>query len=79
MPRPHGFEECLYVYSDGAGMTGDGKGLLLRTIGHGTARLARTFLLQAYAYAMIRRRTARTASQPKLAAAASGRRASLLT
>jgi hypothetical protein len=42
--------------TDGAGLRDDPKGPLFRTIGRGTAKLTRTVLPQANAYAMIRRR-----------------------
>jgi len=58
MPCHHSLEEYLHAYLDGAGIAGDGNGPLFRTIGRGTARLTRTPLPQASAYAMIRRRAA---------------------
>jgi site-specific recombinase XerD len=58
MPCHHSLEEYLHAYLDGAGIAGDGKGPLFRTIGRGTAQLTRTPLPQANAYAMIRRRAA---------------------
>ena len=58
MPCHHSLEEYLHAYLDGAGIAGDGKGPLFRTIGRGTARLTRTPLPQANAYTMIRRRAA---------------------
>ncbi len=58
MPCHHSLEEYLHAYLDGAGIAGDGKGPLFRTVGRGTARLTRTPLPQANAYAMIRRRAA---------------------
>jgi integrase len=56
MPCHHSLEEYLHAYLDGAGIAGDGKGPLFRTIGRGTAVLTRTPLPQANAYAMIGRR-----------------------
>ncbi len=58
MPCHHSLEEYLHAYLDGAGIAGDGKGPLFRTIGRGTARLTRTPLPQANAYAMVVRRAA---------------------
>jgi site-specific recombinase XerD len=58
MPCHHALEEYMHAYLDGAGIVGDGKGPLFRTIGRGTARLTRTPLPQANAYAMIQRRAA---------------------
>jgi len=58
MPCHHSLEEYLHAYLDGAGIAGDGKGPLFRTVGRGTTRLTRTPLPQANAYAMIRRRAA---------------------
>ena len=58
MPCHHSLEEYLHAYLDGAGIAGNGKGPLFRTVGRGTARLTRTPLPQANAYAMIRRRAA---------------------
>ena len=58
MPCHHSLEEYLHAYLDGAGIAGDSKGPLFRTVGRGTARLTRTPLPQANAYAMIRRRAA---------------------
>ena len=46
------------AYLDGAGLRGDPKGPLFRTIGRGTGKLTRTVLPQANAYAMIGRRAA---------------------
>jgi site-specific recombinase XerC len=58
MPCHHNLEEYLTAYLDGAGLCGDPKGPLFRTIGRGTSQLTRTVLPQANAYAMIRRRAA---------------------
>jgi len=58
MPCHHNLEEYLTAYLDGAGLRGDPKGPLFRTIGRGTGKLTRTVLPQANAYAMIGRRTA---------------------
>jgi site-specific recombinase XerD len=58
MPCHHNLEEYLTSYLDGAGLRGDAKGPLFRTIGCGTGKLTRTVLPQANAYAMIGRRTA---------------------
>ena len=58
MPCHHNLEEYLTAYLDGAGLRGDPKGPLFRTIGRGAGKLTRTVLPQANAYAMIRRRAA---------------------
>jgi len=41
MPCHHNLEEYLTAYLDGAGLRGDRKGPLFRTIGRGTAKLTR--------------------------------------
>ena len=56
MPCHHHLETYLTAYLDGAGLAGDLKGPLFRTIGRGTGKLTATPLAQANAYAMIRRR-----------------------
>jgi len=66
MPCHHNLEEYLAAYLDGAGLRDDPKGPLFRTIGRGTARLTRTVLPQANAYAMIRRRAAAAGIETKL-------------
>jgi site-specific recombinase XerD len=66
MPCHHNLEEYLTVYLDGAGLRGDPKGPLFRTIGRGTGKLTRTVLPQANAYAMIRRRAAAAGIETKL-------------
>jgi integrase len=53
MPCHHNLEDYLIAYLDGAGLRGDPKGPLFRTIGRGTGKLTRTVLPQANAYAMI--------------------------
>ncbi len=58
MPCHHNLEDYLSAYLDGAGLRGDPKGPLFRTIGRGTGRLTRTALPQANAYAMVQRRAA---------------------
>jgi integrase/recombinase XerC len=58
MPCHHNLEDYLAAYLDGAGLRGDPKGPLFRTIGRGTGRLTRTVLPQANAYAMVQRRAA---------------------
>lgn len=58
MPCHHNLESYLHAYIDAAGIEGDAKGPLFRTIGRGTDVLTRTPLPQANAYAMIRRRAA---------------------
>jgi integrase len=66
MPCHHNLEEYLTAYLDGAGLRGDPKGPLFRTIGRGTARFTRTVLPQANAYAMIGRRAAAAGIASKL-------------
>ena len=58
MPCHHRLEEILEAYLDGAGLRGDPKGWLFRTLGRGTGCLSARPLAQANAHAMIRRRTA---------------------
>ncbi|CRI66995.1 putative Integrase/recombinase XerD [Thiocapsa sp. KS1] len=58
MPCHHRLEEILEAYLDGAGLRGDPKGWLFRTLGRGTGCLSDRPLAQANAHAMIRRRTA---------------------
>jgi integrase/recombinase XerC len=67
MPYHHNLEEYLTAYLDGAGLRDDPKGPLFRTtIGRGTGKLTRTVLPQANAYAMIRRRAARSRHRNEL-------------
>ena len=66
MPCHHNLEEYLTAYLDGAGLRGDPKGPLFRTIGRGTGKLTRTVLPQANAYAMIRRRASAAGIATKL-------------
>jgi site-specific recombinase XerD len=66
MPCHHNLEEYLTGYLDGAGLRGDPKGPLFRTIGRGTGKLTRTVLPQANAYAMIGRRAAAAGIATKL-------------
>ena len=66
MPCHHNLEEYLTAYLDGAGLGGDPKGPLFRTIGRGTGKLTRTVLPQANAYAMIGRRAAAAGIATKL-------------
>lgn len=56
MPCHHNLEAYLHAYIDGAGIGGDPKGALFRTIGRGTGQLTETPLPQANAFAMIQRR-----------------------
>jgi site-specific recombinase XerC len=58
MPAHHNLEHALAAYIHGAGLATDPKGPLFRTIGRGTGSLTRTFLPQANAHAMTRRRAA---------------------
>ena len=66
MPCHHTLEEILAAYIDGAGLAGDPKGPLFRTIGRGTGQLTRTSLPQANAHAMIRRRAAAAGIKTKI-------------
>jgi integrase len=66
MPCHHNLEEYLTAYIDGAGLRGDPKGPLFRTIGRGTNKLTRRVLPQANAYAMIGRRAAAASIGTKL-------------
>jgi site-specific recombinase XerD len=66
IPCHHNLDEYLVGYLDGAGLRGDPKGLLFRTIGRGTGQLTRTVLPQANAYVMIRRRAAAAGIETKL-------------
>jgi integrase len=66
MPCHHNLEEYLTAYLDGAGLRGDPKGPLFRTIGRGKGKLTRTVLPQANAYAMIRRRAVAAGIDTKL-------------
>jgi integrase/recombinase XerC len=58
MPCHHNLETYLHAYVDGCQLESDPKGPLFRTIGRGTGKLTTTFMAQANAYAMIRRRAA---------------------
>jgi integrase len=58
MPCHHNLETYLHAYIDSTGIGDDPKGPLFRTLGRGTAKLTRTALPQANAYAMVERRTA---------------------
>ena len=66
MPCHHNLEEYLTAYLDDAGLRGDPKGPLFRTIGRGTGKLTRTVLPQANAYAVIGRRAAAAGIATKL-------------
>ncbi|SIN85070.1 tyrosine-type recombinase/integrase [Paraburkholderia phenazinium] len=56
IPCHHTLEAYLHAYLDGAGIGGDPKEPLFRTIRRGTGQLSTTPLPQANAYAMVRRR-----------------------
>lgn len=58
MPCHHALEEALHAYIEGAGLAGDPKGPLFRSVGRGTGRLRRAPLAQSNAHAMVRRRAA---------------------
>jgi integrase len=62
----YNLKEYLTAYLDGAGLSGDPKGPLFRTIGRGTGKLTRTVLPQANAYGMIGRRSAAAGIATKL-------------
>jgi len=66
MPCHHNLEEYITAYLDGAGLRGDPKGPLFRTIGRGTDQLTRTVPPQANPYAMIGRRAAAAGIDTKL-------------
>jgi site-specific recombinase XerD len=66
MPCHHNLETYLSAYIEGAGLAGDPKGPLFRTIGRGTALLTRTPLPQPNAYAMVGRRAAAAGIATKL-------------
>lgn len=66
MPTHHNLDHALAAYIDGAGLAGDPKGPLFRTIGRGTGQLTRTSLPQANAHAMIRRRAAAAGIETKI-------------
>jgi integrase len=65
-PEDEKDSEYLIAYLDGSELRCDPKGPLFRTIGRGTAKLTRTVLPQANAYAMIRRRAAAAGIAKKL-------------
>jgi len=66
MPCHHNLEVYLHEYLARAGIEGDPKGPLFRTIGRSTGQLTRTPLPQANAYAMIRRRAAAAGIKTKV-------------
>ncbi len=66
MPCHHNLEAYLVAYIEGAGLAEDPKGPLFRTIGRGTAKLTRTPLPQANAYAMIGRRAGAAGIETKV-------------
>jgi len=66
MPCHHNLEVYLHEYLTAAGIEGDLKGPLFRTIGRSTGQLTRTPLPQANAYAMIRRRAAAAGIKTKV-------------
>jgi site-specific recombinase XerD len=66
MPCHHNLDEYLTAYLDGAGLRGDPKGPLFRTIGRVTKQLTRTVLPQENAYQMIRRRARAAGIETKL-------------
>jgi site-specific recombinase XerD len=66
MPCHHNLETYVHAYIDACGLGSDPKGALFRTIGRGTDELTTTFLPQANAYAMIRRRAAAAGIKTKI-------------
>jgi hypothetical protein len=58
MPCHHALDEFLAAYIAGAGLAGNPKGPLFRTLGRGTGQLTGTSVPQQNAHAMIRRRAA---------------------
>jgi site-specific recombinase XerD len=66
MPCHHTLEEYLLGYIEGAGIEGDPKGPLFRTIGRGTKELTRTPLRQDDAYSMIRSRARKAGIETKV-------------
>jgi len=66
MPCHHNLEQALAAYIDGAGLVGEPKAPLFRTIGRGTGQLTRTSLPQANAHAMIRRRAEAAGIETKI-------------
>lgn len=56
MPCHHNLEAYMHAYIEAAGIQQDVKGPLFRTIRRGTGQLSETRMVQADAYAMIRRR-----------------------
>ncbi len=72
MPCHHNLEDYLHAYIDGCGLNTDPKGPLFRTIargsgtGGGSGRLSPTAMVQADAYAMIRRRAAAAGIDTKI-------------
>lgn len=66
MPCHHSLEDYLTAYLEQNGLRDDPKGPLFRTIGRGTAKLTKTPLPQANAYAMIQRRAAATGIKTKI-------------
>ena len=57
MPRRHTLKGYLHAYLDGAGIAGDAKGALFRTIRRRIGQLSQTALPQANAYLMVQRRS----------------------
>ncbi len=66
MPCHHTLEDYLHAYIDGCELAGEPKAALFRTIGRGTGRLTSTPLVQADAYAMIRRRASAAGIETKI-------------
>ena len=73
MPCHHNLEEYLTAYLDGAGLRGDPKGPLFRTIGRGTGKLTRTVLPQGQRLCDDRQARRSQASPPNSATTVSGR------
>lgn len=66
MPCHHNLEEYLHAYIDAAGIAGDAKGPLFRTIDRSSKSLSRRTLPQANAYAMVQRRAAAAGIRTKI-------------
>jgi len=66
VPAPHNLDEYIEAYIKVAGLHGDPKGLLFRTVAGKIGRLTALPLSQADAYRMIRRRTKGAGIQTKI-------------
>lgn len=73
MPCHHTLEAYLYEYLDGAGIAGDRKGWVFRSVDRGTRALSDRPLPQANVWAMLQRRTAASGVGTRSAATPSAR------